>query len=108
MPQGSVLGPTLFLIYIKDLPDHVNCKVSLFADDTLMYQTVNTAADCTVFQSNITSLFTWAGAWCMSFNVTKSSIMCFNQKPSAPVADYSLGEAKLETTHENKYLGVII
>ena len=34
--------------------------------------------------------------------------MCFNQKPSAPVADYSLGEAKLETTHENKYLEVII
>ena len=34
--------------------------------------------------------------------------MCFNQKLSAPVADYSLGEAKLETTHENKYLGVII
>ena len=33
--------------------------------------------------------------------------MCFNQKPSAPVADYTLGEAKLETTHENKYLGVI-
>ena len=108
VPQGSVLGPTLFLIYINDLPDHVNCKVSLFADDTLMYQTVNTAADRTIFQSNITSLSTWADTWCMSFNVTKCSIMCFNQKPSAPVADYFLGEVKLTTTHENKYLGVII
>ena len=65
----------------------------------------NTAADRTIFQSNITSsLSTWADTWCMSFNVTK----CFHQKPSAPVADYSLGEAKLTTTHENKYLGVII
>ena len=110
LSQGSVLGPTLFLIYINDLPDHhVNCKVSLFADDTLMYQTVNTAADRTMFQSNITSLSTWADTWCMSFNVTKFSIiMCFNQKPSAPVSDYTLCEAKLETTHESKYLGVII
>ena len=66
------------------------------------------AADRTVFQPNITSLSTWADKWYMSVNVTKCSIMCFNQKPSAPVADYTLGDAKLETTHENKYLGVII
>ena len=61
--------------------------------------------DRTVFQSNITSLSTWADTWCMSFNITKCSIMCFNQKQFAPVADNTLGEAKHETTH---YIGVII
>ena len=58
VPRGSLLGPTLFPVCINDLPDHMNCKISLFADYTLMYQTANTATDQTVFQPNITSLFT--------------------------------------------------
>ena len=49
VPQGSVQGHTLLLIYVNDLPDHVNCKVSFFADDTLMYQTVNTVAEAQCF-----------------------------------------------------------
>ena len=72
-----------------------------------MYQTVNTDDDRIVFQSNITSLSTWAThGVCMSlsFNATKCSIiMYFNQKPFAPVVDYTLSEAILETRHENKY-----
>ena len=53
VPQGSVLGPTLFLAYVNDLPTHVNCGISLFADDILIYQVVNNDFDKQTFQQNI-------------------------------------------------------
>ena len=45
VPQGSVLGLTLFLVYINDLPRHVDCYISLFVDDTFIYQTVKCSAE---------------------------------------------------------------
>ena len=73
MPQGSVLGPTLFLCYINDLPDLLSCKVSLYADDTLLYQTVSNNKDAEVFQSDINAVYEWSLKWKMPFNEKKMS-----------------------------------
>ena len=108
VPQGSVLGPTLFLVYINDLPQHVNCHLSLFADDTLIYQTVNTPTDHSQFQCNIDAMEEWANTWLMSFNVSKCSIMAFNQKQELPSPSYTLANTPLDVVQETKYLGVII
>ena len=55
VPQGSVLGYTLILCYINDITDLPSCKVSLYADDTLIYQMVNCPEDAVVFQENLTA-----------------------------------------------------
>ena len=73
VPQGSVLGPILFLIYINDLPDLITSKVRLFADDTAVYLTVESPSDGQVLQKDLDTLSGWESRWDMEFNPTPQS-----------------------------------
>ena len=107
VPQGSVLGPTLFLVYINDLPACVSCNVSLYADDTLLYSVVNSIQDRNQFQSNINALYDWSVRNMMPFNTTKCEVIVFNNKNMQPPT-YTLGGHTLNCVQETKYLGVLI
>jgi len=107
VPQGSVLGPTLFLLYINDLPEAVSCKVSLYADDTLIYAITQDDSDQTVFQNNIDALYNWSTKNKMPFNKTKCEVITFNQGKT-PLPSYSIGGQALRCVDETKYLGVIL
>lgn len=104
VPQGSVLGPTLFLVYINDLPSCVNCCVSLYADDTLLYQRVNSEADAADFQVNIDAVYNWSQQWKMPFNESKCHAISFGCQTGLP--SYKLGSTPVQWTEETKYLGV--
>ena len=73
IPQGSVLGPVLFVVYINDLPDEVTSNIILFADDTKVYRTITTTEDCRQLQSDLNNLQTWAKKWQMKFHPDKCS-----------------------------------
>ena len=71
VPQGTVLGPLLFLIYINDLPDLITSSCSLFADDCLLYREIDTPDDYKTLQNDLSKVESWANEWIMTFNTTK-------------------------------------
>ena len=80
VPQGSVLGPLLFTLFINDMPNGVHHHCKLFADDTKIIATIKNGLDIAQLQSDIDLLATWANTWHMSFNVQKCKFMVFKNK----------------------------
>ena len=106
VPQGSVLGPCLFLAYINDLPNSVKSKVRLFADD--MYLTVKTSTDANILQNDLYALEKWEQDWSMEFNSDKCEVVRITRKRNPVIFPYKLHLQELNVTNAAKYLGVTI
>ncbi|PIK34500.1 putative RNA-directed DNA polymerase from mobile element jockey-like [Apostichopus japonicus] len=106
VPQGTVLGPLLFLVYINNLPDCVASDVRMFADDLILYRQINSHNDCVNLQKDINSLCNWETAWQMRFNKSKCFIMRMTHKKNIPHHAYSMGDSILQEVKHHPYLGV--
>lgn len=80
IPQGSILGPILFIIYINDLPEIVDSTCRLFADDTKLYKVINNNTDQTSLQDDINSFCNWSKDWLLRFNVNKCKVLHIGNK----------------------------
>lgn len=109
IPQGSVLGPVLFIIYINDLPDVIQNLSKIFADDTKMYSKINNRTDSTKLQDDLDNLIIWSEKWQMAFNVDKCKVIHYGQNnPQNPYTMMKDGErTKLTEDTEEKDLGVL-
>ncbi len=83
VPQGTVLGPVLFLILISDINSDIkHCKISSFADDTRLYSAISNPYDCDKLQVDLNSVYKWAERNNMQFNSDKFKYLCFHTKQS--------------------------
>lgn len=107
VPQGSVLGPLLFLIYINDLSSCVSSHIHLFADDCVIFREILCDNDITTLQSDLNAISVWCKTWCMELNINKCKLMRVSRKNiNSPV--YSLNNVPLDAVSSYKYLGVHI
>ena len=81
VPQGLVLGPVLFLIFINDLPENIRSSVRLFADDCVLYRNIESPTDCQFLQDDLDRLAQWEADWQMKFNVAKCHSMRVTRPP---------------------------
>ena len=89
VPQGSLLGPGLFLYYIKDLPAGHNSIARLFADDSIAYLVINTLHDAEKVQADLTTIGDWEVLWKMKFHADKCNVLTVTNKRK-PLHDHTL------------------
>ena len=106
VPQGSVLGPLLFLVYINDLPETVQGNIKMFADDTKLYSTVSTPGDGISLQADLDCLVHWSDIWQLPFNESKCKVLHLGR--ANPHYQYSMRGIPMSCTHVEKDLGVHI
>ena len=106
VPQGSVLGQILFLIFINDLDSGVMSWILKFADDTKIYRKIGTSEDRQILQQDLDRLVRWADEWQMQFNEKKCKSMHIGKDNTH--YSYTMNGHTIESTDQEKDLGVII
>ena len=109
VPQGSVLGPLLFLIYIDDLPSCVqNSVCRLFADDCILYQRMRSCQDSDKLQADLDQLKKWESIWLMEFHSSRCQVISITNNVKPIIGKYQVHDHILEQVNCAKYLGIYI
>ena len=110
VPQGTVLGPLLFSLYINDITEDIDSELRFFADDCVCYREIKDTEDTVKLQEDIDRLGCWASSWGVRFQPVKCNIMQITRKriKNQINASYSLEGTVLENVEKIKYLGVTI
>ena len=97
VPQGSILGPTLFLLNIDDLPDGVICNIAIYADDTILYSKCDQASDlwqqlklASELESDLRDTVDWGRKWLVDFSAGKTQLVSFDRSNNTGAIDVKM------------------
>ena len=111
VPQSSIFGPTLFLLYINDLPDDVICDIAIYADDATLYSKCDWASDlwqqlelASELESDLRDTVDWGKKWLVDFNAGKTQLVSFDRSNNNGSIDVKMGGSILEEKSSFKIL----
>ena len=112
VPQGSILGPTLFLLYSNDLPDDVICSIAIYSDDTILYYICDQASDlwqqlelASEPKSDLRDTVHWGRNWLVDFNAGKTQLVLFDRCNSTDAIEMKISGSVLEEKSSLKMIG---
>ena len=109
VPQGSILGPMLFLVFINDLPPSaIHSRLLLYADDVKCSHPINTLDDCKQLQHDLNTLSTWSIEWNLNFNVSKCALLRFCSHSKVYPSVYSKKSTSISSKSSVRDLGVTV
>lgn len=106
VPQGSLLGPLLFIVFANDITSVINCKILLFADDVKLFSSVSSQDSCTFLQNNLNRLVEWCSLNKLLLNTSKCHIMSYTRRLLPVTYDYRIHGETLSRLTIVKDLGV--
>ena len=108
VPQGTVLGPLMFLLYINDIDVEICSSIRLFADDCILYRIITSPEDHHHLQHDLDSLVQWTQQWQMKLNPEKCVTLRCTRSPTPHQTTYLINKNPLQVVNQHDYLGVKI
>ena len=113
VPHGSILRPTIFVLYINDLPDEVACDIIVYADDTIPYSKCDQASDlwqqlelASELEPDLRDTVDWGRKWLVDINAGKTELVSFDRSNNTDVIDVKMDGAVIEVKSSFKMLGL--
>ena len=114
VPKGCIIGPTLFLLYINDLPNNVICNIAIYADGATLYSKFNQASDlwqqlelAFEVESDLQDTVDWGRKWLIDFNAGKTQLVSFDRSKNSGAIDVKMDGSVLEEKSSFGMLGLI-
>ena len=110
VPQGSILGPLLFLIYVNDLPKSISqgTTMAMFADDTKCHRAIKNLQDSEILQSDLNNITRWCHDWRMELNKSKCVVLHITRSRAPAITQYTVLNSPISQTNSQKDLGMLI
>ena len=108
VPQGTVLGPLMFLLYINDIDTNISSTIRLFADDCIIYKIINSMDDSRCLQRDLNVISQWTETWQMQLNIDKCAVIRCTRSHSPIKFDYTLNDTIVKVTNQHRYLGITL